>query len=262
MIVRALIFALVLVVQLRSEPPQTNLQQAHDEYEQQRQAAIRINKLAQQIHSKSDASELVSEIAGIFTKELPPVWASYGIRERVADAEYETVQDDPAKLVSEQRIIEVWNRYIREIRAPDEALVTVAEVHNMRDADLTAAQYMWAHGSQTIWTMPNIYAVGSDGKVADGCRAVETIRLIHELDNLFLNLRAARDRVRKGIVPSEQIKQRLAESSPKSHATLQLKAEADVNPIRDAERHYIEEHGLYTYNQLLKSLFDELFPQE
>jgi hypothetical protein len=46
-------------------------QRAHDEYERHRQAAIRINELAGRIQSEADASALVSEIAGLFAKELP-----------------------------------------------------------------------------------------------------------------------------------------------------------------------------------------------
>ena len=46
-------------------------QRAHDEYEQHKQAAIRINELAGRIHAESGASSFVSEIAGLFVKELP-----------------------------------------------------------------------------------------------------------------------------------------------------------------------------------------------
>jgi hypothetical protein len=83
-------------------------------YEQHKQAAIRINDLAGQIHSEANASAIVSEIAAIFAKDLPPVWATGGIRERVARAEYEAVSN-PAKLIPEQRIADVWNRYVSRI---------------------------------------------------------------------------------------------------------------------------------------------------
>lgn len=120
---------------------------------------------------------------------------------------------------------------------------------------------MWVRGIQTIWTMPNVYAVGTDGKVAEGCRALEAIQVIHDLDDLFQNPRAARDRVRKGIVPSEEAKKRLADSSPpQGGARLELRA--DTNPIRSVERRYVQEHGSEAYNQLLQRLFDELFPAD
>jgi hypothetical protein len=109
--------------------------------------------------------------------------------------------------------------------------------------------------------MPNIYAVGTDGKVADSCRAIEAIRVIYDLDR-FQNLRSARDRVRKGVLVSEQVKSRLASSAPQTMGSVVLAAHADDNPVRPAERRYLQEHGSLAYDQLLKRLFDELFPAE
>jgi hypothetical protein len=99
-----LVFALIVAAFQQGGPaePQTAMQQrAHDEYEQHKQAAIRINELAGRIHAESGASSFVSEIAGVFVKELPPAWASSSIRQRVAHAEYEAVAN-PAKLIPEQ----------------------------------------------------------------------------------------------------------------------------------------------------------------
>jgi hypothetical protein len=236
-------------------------QHSHDEYERHRQAAIRINELAGRVQSEADASALVSEIAGLFAKELPPAWASSSIRQRVAHAEYETVRN-PATLIPEQRVVEVWNQYAREIGAPDEAIVSVAEIHNMRDGSFTVAQLMWARGNQTIWTTPNLFALGSDGKVADGCRAIEAVRVIHDLEDLFQNLRGARDRLQRGIVPSEEIKKRAGEPRPQTHGWVRLEAHADTNPIRPTEQRYVQEHGSAAYTRLLVRLFDELFPAE
>ena len=259
-----LVFTLVVAAlqQGNSAEPQAAIQQrAQDEYERHKQAAIRINELAGRIQSEADASAVVSEIAGLFAKELPPAWASSTIRQRVAHAEQETVRN-PATLISEQRIVDVWNQYARGIGAPDEAIVSVAEIHNMRDGAYTLAQLMWARGNQTIWTMPNVFALGGDGKVADGCRALEAIRVIHDLDGLFQNLRGARDRLRRGIVPSEEIKKRVVEPSPQALGTVRLEAHADTNPIRPAEQRYVQEHGTVAYDQLLARLFDALFPRE
>jgi hypothetical protein len=260
-----LVFALIVAAcqqQGSSTESQATMQQhARDEYEHHKQAAIRINELAGRIQSEADASALVSEIAGLFAKELPPAWASSGARQRVAHAEYETVRN-PARLISEQRIVDVWNQYVKEIGAPDEAIVSVAEIHNMRDGSITVAQLMWARGTQTIWTMPNVFALGADGKVADGCRAVEALRVIHDLDDLFQNLRGARDRLQKGVVPSEEIKKRVGEPNRQSHGIVRFEAHADTNPIHPAERRYVQEHGSEAYTQLLFHLFDELFPSE
>jgi hypothetical protein len=230
-------------------------------YEQHKQAAIRINDLVGQIHSEADASAIVSEIATMFAKELPPAWASAGIRDRIAHAEHQAVSD-PAKLIPERRVVEVWNQYVKEIGAPDEAIVSAAEIHNMRDASYTYAQLMWARGFQNIWTMPNVFALGPDGKVADGCRPLEALRLIHDLAGLFQNLRSARDRLRKGIVASEQIKKSTGAPNPLVQGNAQLLAKSNPNPTAAAERRYAQEHSSETYYLLLKRLFDELFPAD
>jgi hypothetical protein len=264
MLILGLVFALVVAAPQSSsstESQATMQQHAHDEYERHKQAAIRINELAGRVQSEADASALVSEIAGLFAKELPPAWASSSIRQRVAHAEYETVRN-PATLIPEQRVVDVWNQYAREIGAPDEAIVSVAEIHNMRDGSFTVAQLMWARGNQTIWTTPNLFALGSDGKVADGCRAIEAVRVIHDLEDLFQNLRGARDRVQRGIVPSEEIKKRAGEPRPQTHGWVRLEAHADTNPIRPSEQRYVQEHGSAAYARLLVRLFDELFPAE
>jgi hypothetical protein len=258
------IFALLVAVLQQGDSVglQATMQQhARDEYERHKQAAIRINEIAGGIQSEADASAVVSEIAGLFANELPPAWASSSIRQRIAHAEYETIRN-PARLMSEQRIADVWNQYVREIGAPDEAIVSVAEIHNMRDGAYTLAQLMWARGNQTIWTMPNVFALGADGKVADGCRAVEALRVIHDLDDLFQNLRGARDRLQKGVVPSEEIKKRVGEPNRQPHGTVRIETHADTNPIHPAERRYVQEHGSMAYDQLLARLFDQLFPPE
>jgi hypothetical protein len=150
---------------------------------------------------------------------------------------------------------------VKEIGAPDEAIVAVAEIHNMRDALSTVAQLMWARGNQTIWTMPNVYAFGPDGKLADGWRAPEAIRVIHDLEDLFQNLRA-RDRVQRGILPCEEVKKRAGDPNPQPHSTARLEAHADTNPIRPAQRRYVQDHGSVAHAQLLARLFGELFPPE
>jgi hypothetical protein len=70
-----------------AEPQAAVQQRAPDEYERHKQAAIRINDLAGRINSAAGANTVVSEIAGLFAKELPPAWASGSIRPRVARAE-------------------------------------------------------------------------------------------------------------------------------------------------------------------------------
>lgn len=235
-------------------------QHAHEQHERHRQAAVRINDLAAQVQSEADASTIVEEIAAVFSDEMPPAWIASGIKQRVAEAEYQSVRES-AKRIPEQRVVDVRNHYVREIAAPDETLVTAAEVHNMRDAEHTVSLLLWARDQQTIWTMPNIYAVGEDGTVSDGCRAIEAIRVIYDLDH-FQNLRSARDRVQRGVLVSEQVKNRTAESTPQTKRRVLVAAHPDDNPVRSAENRYFQEHGSLAYDQLLKRLFDELFPAE
>jgi hypothetical protein len=229
-----------------------------DAYEQHKQAAIRINDLAGRVHTEADATAFVSEIAILFARELPPVWEQDSVRHRISHAEYKSLSDS-ASLIPEQRVVDVWNEYVREIGAPDEAIVTVAEIHNMRDAEFVVAQKMWARGIQTVWTMPNVFALGPDGKVAEGCRAVEAVRVFHDLDAMFQNLRGARDRVKKGIVVSDEPKNHVEGGNSRPRTTARLEVRSDSNPVRLAEQHYLQEHGSWAYQQLLKRLFDELF---
>jgi hypothetical protein len=235
-------------------------QRASLERERHRQAANEINDLAARIHSEADAVAFVDKIAEFFADTLPPIWVTRSVRQQVAHAEFEAVSN-PSRLIPEQRVADVWNKYVREIGASEEALVTAAEIHNLRDADFAISQLWWSRTNLTIWTMPNVYAVGSDGKVAEGCRAVETLRVLYDLDKLFDNLRGARDRVRKGILFSDEIRKRLDSPASKQKTTARLEARVDTNPLRPAEYRYMQEHGPYILSGVMEKLFDELFPQ-
>src|SRR6266849_8622832 len=236
------------------------LREASLRSEQYRQAAIRTNELAAHINTEADARAFVDSVADMFADSLPPSWATLGIRERMAHAEYEAVSD-PLRQIPEQRIADVWNKYVREIGASEEALVTAAEIHSMRDMTLAVGQTMWSRGTnQTAWTMPNIFAVGADGKGAQGCRAVEAIRVIYDLDRVFDNLRSARERLRKGIVASDAIKKSWENTNANEKTTARLEARIDTNPLRHAEISYVREHGADHFNQLVEMLFEELFP--
>jgi len=254
--VPVLVYLLLLLAQTSSRPSPDMLQHAHEDAGRHRQSAIRINDLADQIHSENEARDLVTEIAAVFEKELPPAWATRSIRERVARAEYESISD--SALIPEQRIVDVWNEYVRQIGAPNEALVTIAEIHNLRDAEFTGARYMWARGSQHIWNVSNIYAIGDDGKVADGCRAIEAVRVIYDLYR-YDNLQGARDRVKRGVLASDLVKN-VSDSTPRKGA-VHTELRPLLNPVQAAERRYVQEHGSVEYEQLMKRLFDELFPQ-
>jgi hypothetical protein len=153
-----------------------------------REQSIQLNESAAHIDSEADSKRLVDQLAALFKDELPPAWATDSVRQRLARAEYKSATDT-SSLIPEERIAEVWNRYVREIGAPDEAIVTVAEIHNLRDAQHATSQMFWERDiNRSVWTMPNIVAVGSNGKVANGCRALESIRVIYSMSLLFENV--------------------------------------------------------------------------
>lgn len=122
--------------------------------ERHRQLTVEMNDLAGRIHSDADANALVDKIAEIFTDALPPAWVTHGIRQRLAHAEYQAVSD-PLRQIPEQRIADVWNEYVHEIGASDEALIAPAELHYLRDAHFAVAQLSWPRG-QNIWTVSTI----------------------------------------------------------------------------------------------------------
>src|SRR5271154_1235871 len=248
-----------------SQATPEQLEQARERYEPVRQAAIQVNELAGNIHSESEASAFVDAVAERLVGQEHPSWTTLSIRHRVAHAEYEAVTDS-SRLIPEQTIVNVWNEYVRELDAPEEALVTVAEVHNLRDALYTSNQYMWKNKRfpLSLWIMPNVYAVGSDGKVASGCRAVEALRILYDLSRFFQDLQSARERVRKGVLASDLARQRRQDATPrppiaKSHLWT---VSADPNPVRAAEYRYAQAHGGDDYQRLLERLYQELFPTD
>lgn len=268
----AIPLALVLLfgVPQQSDPPQPAeptrgqwREQAREKYESMRRAAIHINQLAGSIHSEADARDFVDAVAERLTEKDHMSWTTRSVRHRVAHAEYQTVSD-PSRLIPEQRVVDLWNEYVRELDAPEETLVTSAEVHNLRDAMYTTSRSLWKReGTQQLWTVPDIYALGADGKVANGCRAVETLKIFHDMFFLFQNVRSARERVQKGILVSDEVKQR--EQSPKPRPQLaasHLGVAQKANPLISAEYRYVQTHGEPDYLRLLQRLYSELFPSD
>jgi hypothetical protein len=229
-------------------------------YEESRREAIAMNDLAGNIHSLADARALVDLVAKVFAEELPPMWGTRAARNRVARAEYRAVAD-PAQLLPEQRVADVWNAYVREIDAPEEMLVNIAEIYNLRDAYYSSGQFFWQRGNRSIWTMPNIYATAADGKLADGCRALESLRVLWDLGNQPRNLQAARERVSKGMLASEELRQlqrKIASGAVKQHA--EIRSESYTNPVSAAERRYTNERGSARLMTLAEGWFEDLFP--
>jgi hypothetical protein len=260
---------LLLAAPQQPDPPhsqpnqQQSAEQAHEKREQARQAAIHLNELAGNIHSEADARAFVDALAEQFSGGQLQTWTTRSIRHRVARAEFHAVSD-PAQLIPEQRIVDIWNEYVRELDAPAETLVNVSELHNLRDAMLTISQRMWKpERFQQLWTIPNIYAVNADGKVANGCRAVEALKIFHDMSFTFQNIQSVRERVQKGILVSDRVKQQEQNSAPRPQTSKgSLIASASVNPLRTAEIRYVQAHGDLEYRLLLERLFAELFPAD
>ena len=172
-------------------------------------------------------------------------------------------RDQSGTADSEERLADIWNAYARAIDAGKEAIVSTAEVHSLRDLEYASADLYWSEGwGQTIWTMPNMYTLGPDGKVASPCRPLEALRVFCDLDQ-FRNLRSARQALEKGTSFSDEMQR--VKQRDRSRDRFELRAEASVevdqNPIRIAERRYIAEHGSAAMYSLLKHLTDEFFKE-
>jgi hypothetical protein len=110
-------------------------------------------------------------------------------------------------------------------------------------------------------TVPGIYALGADGKVANGCRAVEALKILNDMFYQFRNVRLARERVQKGVLVSDKkyrqtdtpVKAQLAGGGLPDSLTR-------PNPLMPAEMRYVRDHGELDYDRLLERLFAELFP--
>ncbi len=213
-------------------------------YEKHRQAAIQINELAGHITSPEDARQLVNMIAEMFADDLPPKWSTRGVRKRIAQAEYET-STDPAKLIPEEQVADAWNRFITEIGAGEESRVSGKEIHYLRDGSYTTARLLWSREiAQSIWVMPAIYASEPDSKIADGCRAIEAIRILDDLSYRPENLQWARDRARSGVLFSDTIgpEQKQPSGTGRSYGRVTVHA-APPNPVVIAGTRYVQERG-------------------
>ena len=226
------------------------------------QEAERLNELAANIHAETDARKLVDAVAEQITHHRHLFWAGQKYRHRVAHAEFAAVSD--SALIPEERIAEVWNEYVREIDAPEEALISVAELHNFRVQELHVSQHNWElEMSRSIWSMPNIYAVDSTGGLAEGCRALESLKIINNLHDQFSRVHFARQRAERETSNAEAAQKKLAAPAigrGRVVASTHLRATAYVDPIRPAVARYLQEQGQHEYDQLVRLLFDELLP--
>lgn len=219
--------------------------------------ALRLNQLAGGIHTDADAREFVDFVAEIFSGDLPPGLFSHRMRERIVEAEF-AAATDPHKLIPEERIAEAWNTYVQTIGAPLDRQVTTAEVHNLRDSFFSIANLSWARGEHTIWTVPAIYATRDGGAIAEGCRAIESIRIFWDLANMPENLLAARNRVRQGMLVSDMLQQVQEPPSMGTHgSTAVLFNITGRHSVEAAEREYIARNGIRAFGKAVTGMLDD-----
>jgi hypothetical protein len=103
------------------KPTPEQLEQANQKYEATRLTVVHINGLAGSIHSEADARVFIDAVVDQFTggnhQSWIQRWATRGIRHKVAHAEYEAATD-AGRPIPEQRVVDVWNEYVRELDAP------------------------------------------------------------------------------------------------------------------------------------------------
>jgi hypothetical protein len=226
------------------------------------QRSLEINDLASKPQSLEDSRRLIDLIADIFADDLPPSWLTRPLRDQIAQAEYETANSTPI-LIPEQRIADAWNRYVRTIDASPDALVTVAEIHNLRDGSYAMSRFMWSRGSRSVWSAPAIYATTPDQKLADGCTAVEVLRILWDISNQFGNLRGARERVKAGVLVSDTLKPLppgTTEPPRRGYVTARVGRRDD--PVGEAATRYAYDHGTRALTRALETLTNDLFPQQ
>jgi hypothetical protein len=219
------------------------------------QHAIAINDAAGNIHSLDDARHLVDLVAAEFSDELPPRWSTQSICSRIARAEYKSVVE-PGSLISEQHIADVWNDFVKKIGAPPETMLTAADVHYLRDAQYVSERIFWVR-EQDIWTIPGIFAVGPDGKVAQGSRALEAIRLLWLLANNEDDFPGIHAASQKGVLFSDLIKQRAKQGTGQAQGGVAVLRMVSY-PVQRAAVRYQREHGTRALDRALEDLLNNL----
>jgi hypothetical protein len=255
------------------QPPQDTPQATHKGFQQPSPEFIRqiteqrkrmiahataINDLAGRIQSLDDARKLVDLVAAEFSKELPPKWVTHSLRERIARAEYESAAD-PGALIPEEHVADAWNDFAEKIGAPQETLVNAAEIHYLRDAQYVSASLVWVRYEQDIWTIPGVFALGPDGKVASGSRALEAIRLLWLLGNNMDDFSGVHAAAQKGVLLSDRLRQPQKPPAPgqeqRSYATFHL---APPKPVEQAAARYRRDHGVFALDRAIVSLLKNL----
>jgi hypothetical protein len=241
------------------QPSPEAMQQIAEQWQRTRAQANAINDLAGHFQSPEDARKLVDLVAAEFSKELPPRWATRSIRGRIARTEYEAAAD-PGTLIPEQHVADAWNDFLEKIGAPQDSYVSAEDIHVLRDRDYVTAQLSWARGIQNVWTVPNIYAVGADGKVANGCRALEALNILWQLGNQPEVLKGVRELIAKDERFSDMYKnpsQPPAPGAEQGYVSAQI-VRMPPNPVEQAAIRYTHDHGMRALNGAIEGLLKDL----
>ncbi|HEV2133660.1 MAG TPA: hypothetical protein VGR47_05305 [Terracidiphilus sp.] len=239
------------------QPSPEEMRKAAELRQQIREQAIAANQLAGHIQSLDDARKLVDMVGGDYSQGLAHKWGTRSMRELVARAEFASAAE--GALIPEQRVADAWNDYLEKVGAPQEYHVSAEEIHTLRDMKYVSSQVLWARGSQSVWTVPNIYAVGADGKAANGCRAVEVLSVLWQLRSQPQILESIRELVRKGERWSDMVKNPSKPPAPgtaKGYLTARV---APPNPVQQAAYRYVDEHGARALNHAIEGLLKDLF---
>lgn len=216
--------------------------------------AIAINDLAGRIHSLDDARQLVDLVAAEFSDELPAKWATRTIRSQIARAEFQSAVA-PGSLIPEQHIADVWNDFVKKIGAPQETMLTAADVHYLRDAQYVSARMFWVR-EQDIWTIPGVFAVGADGKIAQGSRTLEAIRLLWLLGNNEDDFPGIHAATQKGVLLSDLLRQQ-AKPGGQEQGSVFLARTVSL-PVQQAAFRYQRDHGARALNRAVVDLLNNL----
>jgi hypothetical protein len=246
-----------LIVQYQQPSPEV-MRQIAERWQRAREHANAINDAASHIQSLDDARKLVNLVADEFSDELPPKWITHSIRERIARAEYESAAD-PGSLIPDQHIADVWNDFVEKIGAPQETMLNAAEIHYLRDGQYVSARLSWSRGGggQQIWTIPGVFALGPDGKVANGSRALEAIRLVWLLGNSTDDFAGIHSEAQKGVLLSDLIAHPEKPPAPGT-ATGYMTARIVSFPVQQAANRYMHDHGARALNNAVEGLLKSL----
>ena len=238
-------------------PSPEALRQATELRRRMHEHAIAIDDLAGHIQSLNDSRKLVNMVADEFSNELPPKWATHSVRERIARAEYESAAD-PGSLIPDQHVADAWNDFVEKIGAPHETMLNAAEIHYLRDAEYVSARVAWVGYEKDIWTIPGIFALGPDGKVANGSRALEAIRLVWQLGNLTEDFEGIHAEAQKGVLASDLISHPEKPPAPghEQHGTLVFRTVSF--PVQQAAFRYRRDHGDRAIDHAIEGLLKDL----